>query len=52
MGFNGGKAFPPLPATRRREADTGMAGYTQKITKGMANKVRKQIIRKKSILQG
>jgi hypothetical protein len=51
MGVNGGKAFSPLPATRRREADTGMPGYNQKITKGVANKMRKQTIRRKGIFQ-
>jgi hypothetical protein len=52
MGVNGGKAFSPLPVTSRRKADTGMPGYIQKITKEMANKMRKQKIRRKGILQG
>jgi hypothetical protein len=51
MGVNGGKVFSPLPATRRREADTGMPGYNQKITNKMANKVRKQRIKIKGILR-
>jgi len=50
--WSGNKKGGTSPATRRREADTGMAGYTQKITKGMANKMRKQRIKRKGILQG
>lgn len=50
-GSTGEKHFPPCQLPEDAKRILGMPGYIQKITKGMANKIRKQKIRKKGILQ-